>query len=94
MSGAKGGDRGGRIIRGSGEGVGGGCGKLRDCLEDVGGVGPRASEVLANHVLELFESSRLDVEFPVEILAHHMLHLIDLLELDMTWLMIDQDLLE
>ena len=94
MSGAKGGDRGGRTIRGSGEGVGGGRGELRDCLEDVGGVGPRASEVLANHVLELFESSRLDVEFPVKILAHRMLHLIDLLELDMTWLMIDQDLLE
>ena len=94
MSGAEGGDRGGRIIRGGREGVGGGCGKLRDCLEDVGGVGPGASEVLANHVLELFESSRLDVEFPVKILAHRMLHLIDLLELDMTWPMIDQDLLE
>ena len=53
MSVAKGGDRGGRIIRGGGEGVGGGHGKLRDCLEDVGGIGPGASEVLVNHVLKL-----------------------------------------
>ena len=94
MSGAEGGDRGGRIIRGSREGVGEGRGKLRDCLEDIGGVGPRASEVVVNHILELFESSRLDVEFPVKILAHCVLHLIDLPELDMTWPMIDQDLLE
>ena len=81
MSGAKGGNRGGRISRGDGgEGVCGGGGEFRYCLQNVGGVGTGASEVLADHVLELLESTRLNVQLPIEILAHLALHLVDLAE--------------
>ena len=82
MSGAKTGDRGCRVVRSNGrEGVGGDGGKFRYCLEQVGGVGSRASKVLADHVLELLEGTRLNIQLPVKILAYHMLHLVDLPEL-------------
>ena len=79
MSGSGTGDRGCRVVRSDGgEGVGGGG---SDCLEHVGGVGSGASKVLADHVLELLEGTRLNVQLPVEILAHLALHLVDLPEL-------------
>ena len=55
----------------------GGSGDFRYCLEYIGGVGSGASDVLTDHVLELLESTRLDVELPVEVLAHLALHLVD-----------------
>ena len=97
MSGAEAGDRGGGVVRGDGrEGVGGGGGggEFRYFLEDVSGVGSEASEVLADHILELLECAWLDVELPVEMLAHLALYLVDLPELNMPWPTIDQDLLE
>ena len=82
MSGSRTGDRGCRVVRSDGgEGVGGGGSEFQYCLEHIGGVGSGASKVLADHVLELLEGTRLNVQLPVEILAHLVLHLVDLPEL-------------
>ena len=79
MAGTKAGNR---VVGDNGrEGGCGGGGKFQNGLEDIGGVGSRSSKVLVNHVFELFESSRLDVEFPIKVLAYLALHLIDLSEL-------------
>lgn len=73
------------MVKGNnGETVGYGGGRFRDGWESIGGVGPWASKVLQNHVLELFEGNKFKGKLPVEILAHFKLHLVNVPELKHT----------
>ena len=58
-----------------GKGYGGGD-KFWFGLENVGGVGSKASNVLADHVLKLLEYAWLNIELPVKVLTYLMLHLV------------------
>ncbi|KZP03784.1 hypothetical protein FIBSPDRAFT_1014509 [Athelia psychrophila] len=69
-------------------------GRLGDVLQNVDRIGPWASKILPDHLLEGRESLGLDVELPVQVLAHLPLHLVHLPQLEHSLPDNPQDLFE